>query len=110
MNEFIHLFLGKNIVQVYAAVEQSVQRAPQHVEVLTLRGLICESRGSLSVAIKCFQLVQFLFQETHRENESILVDKSSMISLNLARVLCKVDLLTYIHSSKQTCRPHSMCM
>jgi hypothetical protein len=75
--------------QVYAAIEQSVQRAPQSVEALNLKGLVCESRGSFSTAITAFQLARCIMEQGSGKMDSTASEQRNIILLNLARVLCK---------------------
>uniref|UniRef100_A0A7I4FVI3 Superkiller protein 3 n=1 Tax=Physcomitrium patens TaxID=3218 RepID=A0A7I4FVI3_PHYPA len=75
--------------QVYAAIEQCVQRAPHSVEALNLKGLVCESRGSLSTAISAFQLARHIIEEGLGKTNSTAAGKLNCVLLNLARVLCK---------------------
>lgn len=86
----MHIILDD--VQVYTAIEQAVQRAPLRVEALNLKGLICESRGSLSAAISALQMAKFLFAQRPEGKDAPSAKCSTMVSLNLARVFCKVHI------------------
>lgn len=77
--------------QVYASTAQCVQRAPSSVEALNLKGLICESRGSLSTAIISFQLADHIMKQGSGKMDSSAGKRRSIILLNLARVLCRVS-------------------
>jgi len=80
-----------DLKQVYAATAQCVQRAPLCVEALNLKGLVCESRGSLSTAIINFQLADHFVEQGSRDLDSSAAKRRNFILLNLARVLCKVS-------------------
>ncbi|KAG0566179.1 hypothetical protein KC19_7G044100 [Ceratodon purpureus] len=75
--------------QVYAAIEQCVQRAPECVEALNLKGLVCESRGSLSTAITAFQLARRIIEQGSGKLDATASKQRNIILLNIARVLCK---------------------
>lgn len=80
-----------DLKQVYAAIAQCVQRAPLSVEALNLKGLICESRGSLSTAIIAFQLARHIMKQGSGMMNSSAAKQRNIILLNLARVLYKVS-------------------
>jgi superkiller protein 3 len=79
--------------QVYAAIEQAVQHAPQMAEAHNLKGLVCECQGNFSAAIAAFKMAGFMLASTAGVDHLSLANKSNMVSLNLARVLCKVSFL-----------------
>ncbi|KAF5747268.1 tetratricopeptide repeat protein 37-like [Tripterygium wilfordii] len=71
--------------QVYGAVQQAVQRAPQHPESHNLNGLVCEARFEYQAAIASYRLARCAI--THSPGTS---SKSYLrdIAANLARALC----------------------
>ncbi|KAH8947142.1 hypothetical protein BDL97_11G024900 [Sphagnum fallax] len=79
-----------HLPQVYAAIEQAVQHAPQMAEAHNLKGLVCECQGNFSAAIAAFKMAGFMLASTAGVDHLSLANKSNMVSLNLARVLCKV--------------------
>jgi superkiller protein 3 len=82
-----------HLPQVYAAIEQAVQHAPQMAEAHNLKGLVCECQGNFSAAIAAFKMAGFMLASTAGVDHLSLANKSNMVSLNLARVLCKVSFL-----------------
>jgi hypothetical protein len=77
-------------LQVYTAVEQAVLHAPHRAEAHNLRGLVCESRGDNGASIKSFLLARYALSLASSATSASFREESLAVSLNLARVLCKV--------------------
>jgi superkiller protein 3 len=75
------------------AVRQAVQRAPHYPESHNLNGLISEVRLDFQSAITFYLQVRFalgMMYNSKSDNRQAFAD----VSVNLARALCKVRVLT----------------
>lgn len=79
--------------QVYLALEQVIQRAPHSPEAHNLRGLACESRSNFRAAIDAFHVARTLLN-LRTAGRPEFSERYFAVSINLARVLCKVGDLT----------------
>ncbi|CAM6087406.1 unnamed protein product [Calypogeia fissa] len=76
--------------EVYTAVEQAIQHAPHRAAAHNLRGLVCESRGDIEASIKAFLLAHYALSLPSNATRTSSSKEALAISLNLARVLCKI--------------------
>ena len=76
------------------AVRQAVQRAPHYPESHNINGLVSEVRSDFQSAITSYQHAKFalgMMRRSKLDNRYPFVD----VSVNLARSLCKVRILSY---------------
>lgn len=91
-----YLEIGILILQVYCAIEQAVQRAPNSPESHNLHGLVCESRTDYQSAIFSYQQARCLLKiipNSKSDIQSGFID----ITFNLARSLCKVRFIAMLN-------------
>ncbi|KAK8926501.1 hypothetical protein KSP39_PZI018220 [Platanthera zijinensis] len=93
--------------QVFAAVCQSIQRAPYYPESHNLHGLICEACSDYQTAISAYRLARFALRISTIFPEAI---KSSLtdVSVNLARALCQAGHMLEAEQEFETLDKDSM--
>ena len=79
----------ESLLQVFGALRQAAQRAPQYPESHNLYGLACEARSDYQAAIAAYQKARCAIRVFSRITPSSHI---ADISANLARSLCRVYL------------------
>lgn len=74
--------------QVFGAIKQAVQHAPHFPESHNLHGLVCEARFDYQSAAAAYRLARCAISSVSSNTRDI--------SLNLARSLCKVNILDLV--------------
>lgn len=77
------------LLQVFGAIRQAVQHAPQYPECHNLNGLVCEAHADYQSAAACFRLARCALTKF---SDIIPKSHSKDISINLARSLCRVRI------------------
>lgn len=89
MGKHISIESMQSLLQVFGALQQAAQRAPQYPESHNLYGLACEARSDYQSAIAAYKKAQCairVFAKTAPNSHA------GDISANLARSLCRVYL------------------
>jgi superkiller protein 3 len=70
-----------------------VQRAPNYAESHNIEGLVCEAHSDYNSAIAAYRRARFALTMASYYGPDVFSSRLAYVSLNLARSLCKVNVV-----------------